>query len=855
VKSDGTTLTAAGGHTAQDPGWGYTLHHQLDKGDSDTLSSRRAPGTYKQVFVGKHHAIHEYSWNVLRTQGDAAAGFPPVDHPIKVTIRWVFANGKDGPVWIHTIDASGMPANAFNADDRAPAGELAFDGSNSGIVSGAGWGDRYRFVTTSAPLSFASSWDYSQPNRVPFVRLWSDPTSTEIGSIQQWDWQHEDAGYGWLYPNWGRTSANKVLGDGAPATQGMPADWNWTYQLNQYEIPFDGASKRMNWGTNFGAIGQSNYSAYGDDRSLVGYPYTARSTRLVLGPKGSTLAEVDQVTRAMDVTLTASEGAVVTSGPKGIGGAASTSETFWPPGWNHVYGVFEMVAQANAGGIKVQIATNGQDLVNPVFRLKSWTQPLPDSITLGGATLARDSDFLPSLVTNEGGPELWITILRTVRGPIELAVSPKGAPPPPPPTGFTDINHILSTGQSNSVFNGGVPVLTTAQPYDNVSFNVGVMTATQCAGDGCKSYATPTSFIPLVEGDTFLYPVETMSSGMANQITRGARIFLAGQPAPQNDHRVLVSIHGRSGYTYQCLRNAFCYHEGTYPNRPFTEGMRQVQWAKQLAMQAGKSYAVRAVTAIHGESDHYGNEFPFAGTDGTPNKIQSYADAMVEWQQDYDTNIKAITGQVGTIPLLMAQMHSWAGDSRTTSRIPTDQYDAMIRAPGKVVIVAPEYPIQFASDGIHFDSLGGRRMGEYFAKAYSKIVVEGKTWEPVRPKSITRVNNVITITYFVPVSPLAFDTTQVTNPGNYGFEYTDGSGAPPAIANVQIIGPDTVQITLASTPVGANKRVRYAYTSKGNVMPGPDYGVRGNLRDSDATPSLYGNPLQNWGITFDLGVP
>ena len=107
----------------------------------------------------------------------------------------------------------------------------------------------------------------------------------------------------------------------------------------------------------------------------------------------------------------------------------------------------------------------------------------------------------------------------------------------------------------------------------------------------------------------------------------------------------------------------------------------------------------------------------------------------------------------------------------------------------------------------------------------------------------------------MPVPPLALDTTQVTNPGNYGFEYTDGSGAPPAITSVQLVAADTVQITLAAAPVGANKRVRYAYTSKGNVTPGPISGVRGNLRDSDPTPSLYGNTLQNWGITFDLAVP
>jgi len=855
-KGDGSTLTATGGHVAQNPGWGYTLHHQQNGQDRDTLSSRRAPGTYRQVFVGKHHAIHEYAWTVLRTQGDVPAGFPPVDKPIKVTVRWVFSNGKDGPVWAHTIDSSGIAAGSMVADDRSPAGELAFDGSNSGVVSGAGWGDRYRFKTTSAPLRMSSTWDYTVQNRVPYVQLWSDPLDAEMGAAQTWDWQHKDAGYGWLYPNWGRTSANKVVSDGTPSSQTMPADWNWTYQLNQYEIPFDGASKRVNWGTNFGSVGKASYSGYGDDRSVSGHPFTTRSVRMVMGPRGATLAEVDQTTRAMDVAFVASEGTVPTSGPRGFGAAASVSEAYAPAGWNHVYGVFELVAAAGGGGVRVQMSTGGQDLVNPVFRIRGFTQALPSTITLGGATLTSGTDFLPSLVTNEGQSELWLTILRTVRGPIELAVAPTGVtpPPPPPPTGFTDVNHILGTGQSNSVFSGGTPVLTTTQPYANVAFDVGVFPGTQCNGDGCRSYQTPTRFIPLVEGDSFMYAVETMSSGMANQITRGARVLLAGQPAPQNSHDVLVSIHGRSGRTYQCLRKTGCWLQPTYVN-PFSEGMLQVQWGKQLAAAAGKTYATRAVTVVHGESDHYGWEFPLTGTDGTPGKIKNYADAMIEWQADYDAGVKAITGQSADVPLLIAQMHSWSGDTRTTSRIPTDQYDAHVRAPGKVVIVAPEYMLEYDSSGIHFKSADGRRLGEYFAKAYSKIVVEGGTWEPVRPRSIARAGNVITLSYHVPVPPLALDATQVSNPGNFGFEYTDDSGAPPAITSVQVTGADTVRITLASTPTGANKRVRYAYTSRPNTTPGRHTGVRGCLRDSDATPSLYGNALQNWGVTFDLASP
>jgi len=70
---------------------------------------------------------------------------------------------------------------------------------------------------------------------------------------------------------------------------------------------------------------------------------------------------------------------------------------------------------------------------------------------------------------------------------------------------------------------------------------------------------------------------------------------------------------------------------------------------------------------------------------------------------------------------------------------------------------------------------------------------------------------------------------------------------------------DTVTITLQSTPTGANKRLQYANNQPypGCIGPGTKHGAgaRGNLRDSDDTPSLNGFDLFNWGVTFDLPSP
>ena len=50
-------------------------------------------------------------------------------------------------------------------------------------------------------------------------------------------------------------------------------------------------------------------------------------------------------------------------------------------------------------------------------------------------------------------------------------------------------------------------------------------------------------------------------------------------------------------------------------------------------------------------------------------------------------------------------------------------------------------------------------------------------------------------------------------------------------------------------------RLRYAFTGTSGALGGPTTGPRGNLRDSDATPSRFGYPLHNWCIHFDRPVP
>ncbi len=377
----------------------------------------------------------------------------------------------------------------------------------------------------------------------------------------------------------------------------------------------------------------------------------------------------------------------------------------------------------------------------------------------------------------------------------------------------TAVHHLLIGGQSLSVGYGS-QVVSVEQPFENVMFNTGV----RAGADGL------TGFIPLVEtADGGLG--ETIASGLANHVAGQARM-LGGQ------HTILASAHGVSGQPYSVLK------KGT---ASFAAGMAQVAAGTTIAATQGETHALRAVAIIHGESDHVANNL-------------GYANDLLAWQADYETDATAITGQVHPVVMFLCQMSSFTAYNAATSPIPRAQLEAARARPDRIFVVGPKYFLPYV-DGVHLSGDGERWLGEFYAKAYRRVLLDGMRWRPLAPAIITREGAVITIGFEVPAPPLVFDELAVSNPGNFGFEFSDSSGAPPAITEVMLLDATTVRVTLASPPAAANRRIRYAYTGVPGQPGGPMTGARGNLRDSDPTPSLHGYPLANWAVHFDEPVP
>jgi len=378
------------------------------------------------------------------------------------------------------------------------------------------------------------------------------------------------------------------------------------------------------------------------------------------------------------------------------------------------------------------------------------------------------------------------------------------------------IAHILITGQSLAIGANGYPILSTVQPYQNKMFVGGVRAPT----DQLDSLVPLIAQIDVdVEGG---FDGETFANSMADELTRRSL-----------SSRFLVSNHAHSGYRYIQLK------KGT---TDYNRGMAQVQAGFDLLNGGDPTYAgVLAVCTAHGEQDQ-----AFSTAD--------YAGKLIEWQADYDADIKVITGQSTDVPLLVIQQCSASPFEASSPDVSTalESLRAHEESGGKVLLVGANY-MYVRKDGIHLTANGYRSKGLMYARVLRRLIA-GQSWEPIRPLVVHRTDDIIDVTFAVPSPPLEFDVERVYNPGNYGFTYLDDSNSA-QISSVDIVAANKVRITLNAVPTGTNQTVRYGFRHgewAGGGPKGPLSSPRGCLRDQgDGGGNAYGYQDFNWGVLFN----
>ena len=373
--------------------------------------------------------------------------------------------------------------------------------------------------------------------------------------------------------------------------------------------------------------------------------------------------------------------------------------------------------------------------------------------------------------------------------------------------GIPPLHHILVAGQSLSVGWSGGPPLSMSQPYRNLMLS----------GVG----QTGRDLVPLVEGPNLNgYRTETISSALANGLTA---------QSPRLRYRSIVTRNGQGGAPYAALK------KGT---KWYTKGLAQIHNAKTASEKMDATYVVDAIALVHGESDHLARRGAL------------YEQYLKQWQADYEADIQAITGQSQHIPMFLCQMSSHTMYKTATSLVPQAQLSACTSSPMHY-LVCPKYFLTY-SDGVHLTGASYRHLGEYYAKAMRRVLIDKKDWQPLRPTTITIDGAIITVDFLVPAPPLCIDTEAVMAQTNYGFEYADSTSSA-TITAVEITDADTITITLNKAPTGENPVLHYARTGVPKSWSGWNQtgAARGNIRDSDPSPSAYGNILYNWLVHFD----
>lgn len=365
---------------------------------------------------------------------------------------------------------------------------------------------------------------------------------------------------------------------------------------------------------------------------------------------------------------------------------------------------------------------------------------------------------------------------------------------------------IIITGQSLAQ-GGSNAAITTTAPYPDNAFNF-------TNGPVGSQLTQVAPFLkPLAESQ-----YETISTGFAKKLL-----------SPALDRNLLMTGQAYGGAVYDKVRKG-----GSLGI--FERCIEQVKFGQYL--NGGSS--VRAIFVIHGEGD---------GNISNP----SYDINLKQWLDDFNSTIKDINNQTDDAVMFTCQTSSAAGYKNSSARDDFTTPFAQLKASqdnADIILVGPKYQYTY-NDYAHIDAIGTRTLGEYYAKVYRQVAIDGNPWTPFSPKSINSIGNKIIIDFNVPKPPIVIDTTTVlegTDNQNKGFVLKNATGV--TITGVAITKPDQVTITLsADAPIGAV--LSYAFHNGTDGKSGREQGARGNLRDSDITQSAYTSAqLHNWCVTF-----
>jgi len=370
-------------------GLGVAVNHH--KGASSSKANS-AGAKIEFVFEGKSHCLWRFR-----------SDYSGVGKTIGLVIDWMVADGRSEVLWAVSYDCGRLKDGEISWDARGPYFQFDWDGDGKfydAPISGIRWGDKYRFKTTQYARE-KSAWDYSEPNRVPFMMLWKEPPvgDVECAVVQTQSWEVQDAGGYWWCPKvWGKTGT------------GMPENWNCPFQLNAYE---GYGGEKMAWGTSFGFVGSSAYARV-DGQKRRGYPFQGYAVLIANGRHTDGLADAAITTMESSVgaVLAVGEGKPVLKGPRYAG--LGEESDFAPAGWDALHSAWSVEA-GKQGKTSLTLSIPSGKLRGTVFEIHGYpgSEP-PKAVTLNSKALAPGKEVYSSVDAVQH--TLWLTVVPELAG-------------------------------------------------------------------------------------------------------------------------------------------------------------------------------------------------------------------------------------------------------------------------------------------------------------------------------------------------------------------------------------------------------------------------------------------------------
>ena len=325
--------------------------------------------------------------------------------------------------------------------------------------------------------------------------------------------------------------------------------------------------------------------------------------------------------------------------------------------------------------------------------------------------------------------------------------------------------------------------------------------------------------------------------------------------------RTLWIVSGVGGRGYQFMKKCAAADKNATNGAGlvYDNAITAITRASEFAAARGWSLAVDGIIIKHGEQD---------ADDGM--SAADYYAALLVGQSDYNTDIKAITGQERDIPFLIGAFQTWLDPASNSGRDGHGSISAMLRAhvehPDKFRVISNDYPIlpAYTTDMRHMTGKGYAILGEIWARNVLQACYFGGC-ECVRFKTAVRSGATVTISVAVPAPPLAFDTAQVSERDGtkYGMRYFDGEDEI-AISSASITddggnGTGTITLELASAPSGdSTETLTVAWDGMTATRRNyPETLPRANIRDSAGAihrSRVDGRRLDNWIVPQAITV-